>query len=920
MRPIKLVISAFGPYKGEVVLDMEKLGKTGIYLITGDTGAGKTTVFDAICFALYGEPSGNIRQANMFRSKYAEPKTQTFVQMTFEYAGKIYDIKRIPEYMRVKDRGEGVTKQNAKAYLILPDKTVITGVNEVENKIKEIIGVDRTQFTQIAMIAQGDFRKLLDCDTKTRKEIFQKIFKTQNYQIFEEKIKRQFNDLKNEIELENNSATQYVNQLTCDENSVFAYDIEKAKKSDFLSEDVIKLADEIIKNDENEKKICDDKFEKTGLEIAKINSKITIEKSRIEAKSELEKTEEKVKENEALFKKSKALLEKANQKLKENEVTSKEINLLEEKMPKFDELESAEKELNEKIATLKSSQIELEKSKQMLDKINNEITKMESEREKVKDSALLVQKYETRLQELEKTKDSLKELSNKLGEYKAQNSQYELLTSQATKAIEEWKAVDSAYSEKNSAFLSAQAGIIAKKLEKGQPCPVCGSTEHPSPAKLFDDSVSEEEVKLAKKKADKANENANNLSKQYASQKALVESLNASVKEVAEKLFSSSDNIVENAKKLKADILGEMAEVKESLAKSQTNAKAFEQIEKTLPQKREESASIQNKISTLSSSASALSATIEEKKASLDKLKGELDFDSKTALLTKINELKSNVQKIKKDFENAQQTNENIKQVLSSLNGKKAGLKQTLDESESYNIDELQATLEAMTNEQKQLDSKRQQLFSRIKLNTDIKNKLCEKSEKLATLEKKFTFLSSLSNTANGSISGKEKITLETFVQMKYFDAIISKANIRLLTMTDGQYELIRRSKAQNKQSQAGLDLDVLDHYNGTSRSVSTLSGGESFMASLSLALGLSDEIESSNGGIQLDTMFVDEGFGSLDGDALDRALGALISLSQGNRLVGIISHVETLANRIDNKIIVTKERENGSFAKIVTE
>lgn len=918
MRPIKLVMSAFGPYKGEVCLDMDKLGKSGLYLITGDTGAGKTTVFDAVCFALYGSASGEVRQTNMFRSKYASADTPTFVRMVFEYDGKIYDVKRNPEYLRPSKRGDGFTKQTANAELVLPNGTAITKVNEVNDKIKEIIGVDRTQFSQIAMIAQGDFRKLLDCDTNTRKDIFRKIFKTESYKVFEEKIKGQFLDLCEQRKLEKQSTAQYINQLSSDENSTFYYEIQKAKDGEMLSDDIIALAENLIENDTKLKRECDEKYKKTTEKITLINSQIALEKSRRSAKEDYQKTQGKIKECEEKLLSFETALALSKKKFDESEVISKKASLLEEKMTKFDELENASSLLISKQNEAEKTQIQIEVLKNKHEKLQQEIEQIKAENEKLKDSSLLAQKYKTKLTELEQKKSALKELSNKYQEYKSQKSLLDKLKKETQEAIESWETASEDYNAKNSAFLSAQAGIMAQKLIDGQPCPVCGSLSHPNPATLLPSSPSEEDVKLAKTVADKANENANTLSQKSASQKSAVEALDAAVKEIGKKLFCSENDIIENAKKLKETVSAELEEVKNLLLISQKGEEKLAALEKELPKKSENLSLVQNEISTLNASLSALKVFVAEKQNSLEKLKSELDFDSKPKAVAKFNEYKTFVSFAKNEYENAKKSYDGAKNELSVLNGKKAAIEKTLKESESYDITELTTNLNELTSAQKTLDDKRQMLFSRIKHNSDIKEKISENSEKLSALDKKYLVYCALSNTANGNVSGKEKITLETFVQMKYFDSIIGKANIRLLTMTDGQYELVRRNEAQNKRSQVGLDLDVLDHYNGTSRSVGTLSGGESFMASLCLALGLSDEIQSSNGGIKLDTMFVDEGFGSLDGEALDRALSALVSLSQGNRLVGIISHVEALGERIDNKIIVTKERENGSSAKIV--
>ena len=249
MRPLKLTMSAFGPYAGEVSLDMRKLGNGGIYLICGDTGAGKTTIFDAVCFALYGKASGDIRDKSSFRSKYANDEAKTYVELEFEYNGEIYKVTRNPEYLRKSKRGEGFAKQGANATLILPNGTVVTKTNEVTAKIEEILGVDKNQFSQIAMIAQGDFRKLLNCDTKERKEIFRKIFKTEPYSQIEYKLSSLFNELKKQREREKQSINQYISQFSCGENDTLSPSLESAKNGEVLIDDVILLMNKIVEKD-----------------------------------------------------------------------------------------------------------------------------------------------------------------------------------------------------------------------------------------------------------------------------------------------------------------------------------------------------------------------------------------------------------------------------------------------------------------------------------------------------------------------------------------------------------------------------------------------------------------------------------------------------------------------------------------------
>lgn len=255
MRPIKLTVSAFGPYAGKTVLDLDKLGENGLYLITGDTGAGKTTIFDAITYALYGEASGDNRDASMFRSKYAEATTPTEVELVFSYAGKTYIVKRNPEYDRPKSRGEGYTTQKAEAQLTYPDGRVVTKQRDVDNAIRDIMGINRSQFLQIAMIAQGDFLKLLLAPTEERKKIFRQIFKTQLYQDLQDRLKKESGQLNDKCDAARNSIKQYIDGITCDENDVLCIEVEKAKNGLLPAKDVMDLIDRLLTQDNDKKRL-----------------------------------------------------------------------------------------------------------------------------------------------------------------------------------------------------------------------------------------------------------------------------------------------------------------------------------------------------------------------------------------------------------------------------------------------------------------------------------------------------------------------------------------------------------------------------------------------------------------------------------------------------------------------------------------
>lgn len=918
MRPLKITMSAFGPYAGEVTLDMQKLGKSGIYLITGDTGAGKTTVFDAISYALYGEASGNYRENTTLRSKYASADTPTFVELEFEYNNEIYKINRNPEYPRPNKRGEGFTKQSANAELVMPDGSVITKIKEVSAKVEEIIGINKNQFSQIAMIAQGDFRKLLNCETNERSKIFRKIFKTEPYHNIEIKLSSLFNELKRNREKEKSGIEQYINQLKCNENDTLSLELERAKSGDVLIEDVIKLAGEIINKDTLEYTKTQKNIESINEEIEKINSNIKLyenqeatKKAYAKASAKLEELKTKRNECEKAYKSAEAQREKLDD-------LTKKINLINSKMPKYDELKSLENSISERTESFEKSNNLLKLKQQEITLLEKEIDEKSKALEEVKGADLLVQKLTVQKVEINKKAEALKELKTEIDRCKTEQKNLKNAQSFAKSALDEYGALENEYNQIYIAFFNEQAGIIADELKDGEPCPVCGSTSHPNLARKSENAPSQADVesvqnlvKKAQEKADKARDTASALKSRF-------DEIAANVKSTAKKLFGTDDNVFDdynsNINALKKEYDCTLALLKTANEK----LSLYQKLDKEIPKIQEKQKSLSDEISTLNTQKASDEAFISENTKRVTSIKSELDFESADLAKDKLkeytnlsNDIKNAIEKSKNDFDD-------IKSKYDTQKGKKASLENALKEFKEIDLASLNEKSLKLNEYKKDIDKTAKSLYSRIENNKSRVDDISKKRDILKGYDDKYVWLKALSETANGDISGKEKITLETFVQMTYFDSIIRKANIRLLTMSDGQYELVRRSDAETLKKNEGLALDVIDHFNGSSRSVSTLSGGESFMASLCLALGLSDEIQSSNGGIKLDTMFVDEGFGSLDGEALDRALSALTSLSQGNRLVGIISHVDALCDRIDNKIVITKDRTIGSNAQII--
>ena len=918
MRPLKITMSAFGPYAGKVTLDMQKLGKSGIYLITGDTGAGKTTIFDAISYALYGEASGNYRENTTLRSKYASADTPTFVELEFEYNNEIYKINRNPEYPRPNKRGEGFTKQSANAELVMPDGSVITKIKEVSAKVEEIIGINKNQFSQIAMIAQGDFRKLLNCETNERSKIFRKIFKTEPYHNIEIKLSSLFNELKRNREKEKSGIEQYINQLKCNENDTLSLELERAKSGDVLIEDVIKLAGEIINKDTLEYTKTQKNIESINEEIEKINSNIKLyenqeatKKAFAEASAKLEELKTKRNECEKAYKSAEAQRERLDD-------LTRKINLINSKMPKYDELKSLENSIKERTQSFEKSNNLLKLKQQEITLLEKEIDEKSKALEEAKGADLLVQKLTVQKEEINKKAEALKELKTEIDRCKTEQKNLKNAQSFAKSALDEYGALENEYNQIYIAFFNEQAGIIADGLKDGEPCPVCGSTSHPNLARKSENAPSQADVESAQNLVKKAQEKADKARDTASALKSRFDEIAANVKSSAKKLFGTDDNVFDdynsNINALKKEYDCTLALLKTANEK----LSLYKKLDKEIPKIQEKQKSLSDEISTLNTQKASDEAFISENTKRVTSIKSELDFESADLAKDKLkeytnlsNDIKNAIEKSKNDFDD-------IKSKYDTQKGTKASLENALKEFKEIDLASLNEKSLKLNEYKKDIDETAKSLYSRIESNKLLVDNISEKRDILKGYDDKYVWLKALSETANGDISGKEKITLETFVQMTYFDSIIRKANIRLLTMSDGQYELVRRSDAETLKKNEGLALDVIDHFNASSRSVSTLSGGESFMASLCLALGLSDEIQSSNGGIKLDTMFVDEGFGSLDGEALDRALSALTSLSQGNRLVGIISHVDALRDRIDNKIVITKDRTIGSNAQII--
>ena len=1453
MKPEKLVISAFGPYAEKTEIDFKQLGVQGLFLITGDTGAGKTTIFDAITFALYGEASGEVRESNMFRSKYAEDDVPTYVEFSFDYRGNCYTVKRNPEYHRLKGRGSGLTVQKAEATLIYPDeRQPVTKTKEVTKAVTELIGLDRRQFAQIAMIAQGDFQKLLFAKTQDRGLIFRQIFHTELYQKLQIQLKEavkgqemKYNDIRKSI-------SQYFSGIVCEKNAPIAQRIEELKKVDFegritegltLLEELLKQEKEGLKQIDTKLTLLDQEIQKDAgcLEAArqrkKTTEKLEQEKLRLKellpnleqaekeqeyakenaqkydeltfqiqgeqkkielfekleeeqkAKKNKEQEIQKIFENKRQTQKRRITLEQLIQQEKEQFLTLETVETKQEQLinrkekieqekkslenlhkllqevcerqkqgekslqqqkQRFEEFSNIifhqeqmvekfqdqtlflfhvnekQKSLQKQCETLKYDWKEWEKEtqrqieqKEQLEQLNTENIAVKTELETLEKQLLPLQKigeeelyYKNLVEKLSQTVSDFKDLILKRNELKDLEIQYRQERDAAKNQEEEQRRQQQEYkkeyeqrkdseiqvlklkqqqselenqkekvnmlqkelnvlsnqkqylqeSQKNYLiasdkknkllteyqelellFLDAQAGMLARHLEEGKMCPVCGSIHHPSPAKLAQNvpekesldqkkellslaqkeveqksadakyqkqqlqiqiqkieqiaeglrqekieqqsdlesllgswteeellriekikqivvsslhkaeqdqkrreelknllAVKEEQIQQLQKnlyekeqklttvqikKTEKEQQLKNEITKMtfLEEQPKIAESLDILLSNVKEKLnryqreldtkwketkekkkqleiFQKKEEILkekqqilkeqkdesqkkvnetqirieltqkqlnigqETAKELVANIkewleehpilkdykiqgMVKMQSVcteerksicpeslrEEILKELQTQTEIMTILEEKIKTEIEQRQKLQEEIELYRTQREECFNLIQEQEKQLEvhknrrnemqeklkdsilsvkrfinnieEMKIEQDYSFLAAMwaenilkeqLSKIEiEIKNNQEKflekqmlqdrILKQEQNIKQLEDQIHQLevkltklqteldrikeqisayLKTLNGDNKETAKTkiavckdqqriLEEAnkaaeKSYNeyytkVTELQAAITAFENQlhmigdfkeeevllkkqererkKEEISAERDEIFAAFHKNQEIYNSVHDRQETITLIEQKYIWMKCLSDTANGTLSGKRKIELETYIQMAYFDRILRRANLRLLTMSSGQYELKREEDTDSMKGKVGLELNVIDHYNGTERSVRTLSGGETFQASLSLALGLSDEIQSYTGGIQLDSMFVDEGFGSLDEESLSQAMKALVGLTKGNRLVGIISHVSELKEQVERKIIVTKNRgRNGIGSSVEVE
>ena len=926
MKPLKLTMSAFGSYAGKNVIDFTGQ-QQGIFLITGDTGAGKTTIFDAITYALYNQTSGGERNGNMMRSQYAQPETETYVELEFLYRGQTYRVRRNPDYKITKTLKNGKIREQKVPHsveLTLPDGTVFTEKkNATDAKIIEILGLTADQFSQIVMIAQGDFLKLLYTKSDERKMIFSKLFRTDIYWKIQENLRRKSMEMDERIQ-ENDRAFEQeksrIIPLTESEELPLDELVERLRErlKDALKEQNLRRANveelnkKITKYEEiNKLFVSLEKIRQTGKELEARQAESKERRQQIENARKADKVLVAEQQN---LRQQQEVEQSAQAIAKMTETLANDQEMFESLKTQLQEVEAKQKR---EAADIQKKMLALEQSFPSYEALQNARSE-EQQAKKV-------------WEDLGKTsEESFHKKKAGIAALKEQQKRQEQVVEQTKKNWEQTSlsASESAkhYEHIYEAFLKEQAGILAENLSAGCPCPVCGSTIHPDPAKLSDHAVTELEVEQAKKTRAAAEEKRDLAYAAFEAEKTKKQKLAQAVeKEEADFVLAQTiakqqrkeaeQNYVslqKTAEQIREKLVyPSLAEAKKQYAAMQ---KALEAAEQEIAKKRQKVSELAEAMNTLKGqklaeeenqkTAKKLAAKTEKEYAKLLEKSGFVSEETyHLAILPERS--RSKLEREEKEYES---------QCLRQQSEQKLLEKQVSGKTYT-DTSELNEQLKAEKQALKETEKTYMELHTAYENDRSVLQNCAVYLEKGKKLESEDQVIKSLSKTANGRLSGSAKIDFETYIQRQYFKQIIHEANKRLLTMSNHQFILKLKEEANTgRKTNEGLDLSVYSLVTDSERDVKTLSGGESFLAALAMALGLSDIVERSAGAIHPDMMFIDEGFGSLDAQSRQQAIEVLAELAGDSRMVGIISHVTELKEQIDRKLVVSRT-DKGSRA-----
>ena len=972
MKPIELTLNAFGPYAGRTHLDFSLLGHSHIFLISGPTGSGKTTIFDAITFALYGQASGETRKSDTFRSQYAEPTEKCSVLFRFEANGKLYSIERTPKQQILAPRKKELREIPADVLLTLPDQTVLKG-REANEHIVSLLGLSYQQFRQIVMLAQGEFRRFLEASSREKQDIFRQIFSTEQYDLFTQKLGQQSEKLRRDIEWNlqlMHSAVEQIDCAGCEELQAFcsaeelniANILPKMEEQRLRSEEAKtilqdqkqRLSEELKLYDVDAAKKLTEQFAQASALKEKL-AKLDLESKLREEQTSLLSRLEGAKEIDPVYQR---FCDRRQQK-----------QLLEQQQKEsVAQLEQVQKQFNA-AAGLQEQLPVLEQQKQSAIRRSEQL---KQQQEQYKQRVALKNRQTERQKELQRSENSLQlilHLTQRAAQQKILDlcRDIKICAAQRRSLVENYELACQRLNEARLEQQKQQALQLAYTLQDGQPCPVCGSVHHPAPAHAaVENSISAEEMKereqavpLCFAKVSAVENRMILLYEQLSSAADLptatvenILSLSSDCEKKAQEHWNSAQNAALcyaredqisdpryfdeaylrdshlNLSNTSSALQQELSQLQEQLNNlSAASSQDGEQLAQQLASAEASTLSIDKKIKETEQKLSALRSALDRASAAADSLNKQrqsaqeafsaaeeqwkLALDSQKLTQTEFDVLRRQfpqMAQLKAELQIYQ--NERLAAMSRSLQ-----LEQDLSGKTLPDLDEIQKKNEVCGAQLTQVNEELQQLLTRLTLNQRLEQQLQTLWQQNQGLYEKHQQLDSLWQLAKGNNS--QRVSFETFVLTSYFEQIIAVANLHLQQMCNGRYALLRKKDRSRGNQFSGLDLEIFDSYTGGARHVSTLSGGESFKASLALALGLAEVVQQHAGGIRIETMFIDEGFGSLDAQSLDSAIDTLISLQNSGHLVGIISHVAQLADRIPAKLQVTASAQ-GSSARFV--
>ena len=876
MKPVRLTLSAFGPYAGETVVDFSRFGEEGIFLITGDTGAGKTTLFDAISFALYGEASGGKerRKSKSFRSDYAGLRTETWVELLFRHRGELWCVRRNPEYLRTKRSGPETTLQPAGARLTNQDTgEVIEGSRDVTEKVCELLGLTQDQFTRTVMIAQGDFLKILNASSDERKSLFQKLFSTSVYADLQRRLQEKNSDCGREQEALNQRILIAAGRIDPEpdfpeRNQIVQYKAE-ARYADLLSDCLERL---LARERSAESKARQEK-EAAGQEEGRLIA--AAEQARA-ANADFD------------------ALEKAEAALRGLASRQSEMD----EMAKGLEQARKARGLASDEALRNQNRAELQKQEQAAAAAEAALRKAE---QALPEAAARKEAADSRAAEADALLSAARELTGSiplLKELESQRKQLTLLRKKMAKQLDASARADAEYTSAKEGYYRSQAGLLAQELAEGLPCPVCGSVSHPRPARLTPESVTREAMEAADLRHRRAAEELHETETALSALRAAAESgekrlaeLGIGKEETRESLEAKIREKQELAGAYREAIAGAEKDLKALQISAAENRAAAEHGRKRLEDLRR--------------------ASDELRAAFLRHLAAAGFEDEQAYQLAKMSE--AAMDRADRELRAFGEQKKSLGDLIAGLQEKLAGRERTEISVLTRQLSEAQGKKAAAEKAEAALAGKRT-------IHEDALKEIREARRLQKRREEYWAVIRDLYNCCAGITGGayRGKLTFEAYVQQYYFKQVVAAANQRLTVLTEGQFTLRCREEARDRVRQSGLDLDVLDRGTGQWRDVSTLSGGESFLASLALALGLSDVVQAQSGAVRMDAMFIDEGFGTLDDNALRNSLQVLSDLAGGSRLIGIISHVRELEERVEKQLIVSKTLK-GSRVELIS-